>query len=332
MESLIGAAPPAPVDRARCSPRSAPMSAPPPTRAGRRQAVREARVVEHLSQRLGDRRGDDGSTSSAAPAATSSVDVPAEVTTGVPWTIASSTGSPNPSLGSGSRTRPLRPATARRWSSVRKPESARPAHVPSHRAARGARRAAAPSLRPDEHELDVSIGRSHGARTPRPARAGSCAARPSRPTRRTGVGVAARSSSPRSRRSDAGCSSDPSSTTRRRSSRALPRRSRSSSPRTSTPRGPRGPASSRPAPHEAVAPARELRRVIEKREVVDRHDERGARRRDDQARGVHDVDGARRRSTCGHRTPCQASYIAARGIGSDGPGPRGVHGDDGVRR
>ncbi len=38
-----------------------------------------------------------GSTSTAAPPATSSVDVPALVTTGVPWAIASATGRPNPS-------------------------------------------------------------------------------------------------------------------------------------------------------------------------------------------------------------------------------------------
>ena len=37
-------------------------------------------------------------------------------------------------------------------------------------------------------------------------------------------------------------------------------------------------------------------------------------------------------STCGHRTLCQASYIAARVIGSDATGTGGVHGDDGVRR
>ncbi len=39
----------------------------------------------------------NGSTSTAAPPATSSVEVAALVTTGVPCTIASSTGSPKPS-------------------------------------------------------------------------------------------------------------------------------------------------------------------------------------------------------------------------------------------
>ena len=43
----------------------------------------------------------NGSTSTAAPPATSSVAVPALVTTGVPWAIASATGSPNPSISLG---------------------------------------------------------------------------------------------------------------------------------------------------------------------------------------------------------------------------------------
>ena len=61
---------------------------------------RSARLASSSTSRSASAiaRGEDGSTSNAAPAATSSVDVPAEVTTGVPWIIASSTGSPNPSF------------------------------------------------------------------------------------------------------------------------------------------------------------------------------------------------------------------------------------------
>ena len=72
-----------------------------------------------------------GSTSTAAPPATSSVDVPALVTTGAPCDIASSTGSPKPSASLGYAKTVADAYSAGRSAAGTKPRNRTSAAIPS---------------------------------------------------------------------------------------------------------------------------------------------------------------------------------------------------------
>ena len=76
-----------------------------------------------------------------------------------------------------------------------------------------------------------------------------------------------------------------------------------------------GPCQLQAATHEPVPPVRQLVRSVEEGQVVDRDDEGCPRRRDDEARRVHDVDGscrrARLRAGASRATPRRARLAGA---------------------
>ena len=203
------------------------------------------------------------------------------------------------------------------------------APVPSHRAARGARRAAVPIL----------VGPTSTSSTSRSAAAtsanassnrGQVLARLDRPDPRDVRASESQLALGRRDRAERGGFARPTRAARPADDppRSLRRCSRSWSPRTSTPRA-------RAWAFAKTTPRRMNRLPL----LVSRVGHRGTRGRAPSRRAAR-CDGGMIRlvacttstgpvaiSTCGHRTLCQASYIAARVIGSDAIGTGGVHGD-----
>ncbi len=93
-----------------------------------------------------------------------------------------------------------------------------------------------------------------------------------------------------------------------------------------------GPCQLEAATHEPVPPSRQLVESVEERQVVDRDDEWCPRRRDDQARRVHDVDRPGGPLDLGPAQAVPRLVERGRGSGSDTTGAGGRHGVAGGTR